>query len=519
MPSKTKLSTAMEPPERAALPDGDEDDGLDDEGSGVDVAQDLSPSESTQTPGITPGSTFTGSFERTPLGEKFVNVRHQEPRPKATTLFGELSESTPPSLPPPTKSRTILGPRSPSPIREDNLQTRTVNHENTRPVNLRSFTTPARSAGKFAPRRPPKLPPPVKQQEPAEETEEEEAVSDDEDEKVRKRLDSEIIPSRTLPELEVHKDYVRKITKPGIPGQIDRVERDISSMIDVLGLNAWSLKSWTTAQEEETLQDNATIEDLMSMDPTQATMNDLYPISDILADLSIELSENRIQDPFSFLQFTYTTSCSLSQSLDQRQSLQQAIDSNSDPDAKIFRRSAPLSEEQSALLRDLRSRVTTYRSRLAKAEAEIVNFRTQLATSNGVIPAGGKRPTVEAVMKTIRKMTAMVERRSGDVDVLEYRIRQAGFNPDASISPALDGGKAPSSENEREGTPTATLQQGFQSMFLGADYKKRRTTMRMTFAKEELETFKQQRRRRKEICGIIADVLAKSGPRQTGLGS
>lgn len=519
MPLKNKLSTDMQPPEKAALPSDGEDEGLDGEGSGVDVAQDLSPSESNQTPGITPGSTFTGSLERTPLGEKFVNVRHQEPRLKASTLFGELSESTTPSLPPPTKPRTILSPRSPSPTRQENLQTRILNNENIRPASLRSFTTPARPTEMLAPRRPPKLPQPVKEQEPAEETEEEAEVSDEEDEKVRKRLESEIVPSRTLPELEVHKDYVGKITKPGIPGQIDRVERDISSMIDVLGLNARSLKCWTASQEEESLPDNATMEGLTSMDPAKATMNDLYPISDILADLSIELSESRLQDPLSVMQFTYSTSYTLLQFLNQRQSLQRAIDSRSDPQAIASWRSAPLSQEQSALLRDLRSRVTAYQSRLAKAEAEIVNLRAQLATSNGVIPAGGKRPTVEAVMKTIRKMTAMVERRSGDVDVLEYRLRKLGFNPDVSVPQALDNGQAKSLGNEREGTPTTALQQGLQSMSLDLGSSKQRKAAKTVFTEEEIETFKQQRRRRKEIYGVVADVLTKSGPRQTGLES
>ena len=516
LPSKSKLSKAMGPPEQPPLPNDNDDEGLDDEGSGVDVAQDLSPTEPTHTPGITPGSSFTGSIERTPLGEKFVNVRRQEPRPKASALFGELTESTTPSLPPPTKPRTILSPRSPSPVRQELLQKSLLSKENIRPANnQRSISSPARPAEMFAPRRPQRLPKPPPQ-EPEEEEEEEAEVSDEEDEKVQRRLNSEIIPTKHLPDLEVHKDYVGKITKPGIPGQIERVERDITSMIDVLGLNAHSLKSWILAQEARTTREDATFEDLESLNPNEATLDDLDSLSSILESLSAELRDNRIQLPQAIFQFIQSTSQSLSLCFDQRPSLQRAIDSHSDPQQISSRRSAPLPQDKALLLRDLRSRVTAYQSRLAQAESEIVNLRTQLATSKGVSPAKGKRPTVEAVMKTIEKMTAMVEKRSGDVDVLEYQLRKIGIRPKDAVFPPTNSNEA-GHDRDREGTPTAGLQQGLQSMNLGTASDRRRKPRRTTFSEEEIEEYRLKMRRRKEMFGVIQEVLVKNGPRMTGL--
>jgi nucleoporin NUP159 len=54
-------------------------------------------------------------------------------------------------------------------------------------------------------------------------------------------------------------------------------------------------------------------------------------------------------------------------------------------------------------------------------------------------------PTVEAVEATIRKMTAMAERRSGDVDVLEVQMRKLGL---------AGGGRGGGSSSGSPSTPT-----------------------------------------------------------------
>ena len=56
-------------------------------------------------------------------------------------------------------------------------------------------------------------------------------------------------------------------------------------------------------------------------------------------------------------------------------------------------------------------------------------LKAKLVSTSGKV--GGKlaTPTVEAVMNTILKMTNMVEKRSGDVDLLENQMRKLGLDP------------------------------------------------------------------------------------------
>ena len=119
-------------------------------------------------------------------------------------------------------------------------------------------------------------------------------------------------------------------------------------------------------------------------------------------------------------------------------------------------------------------------------------------------------------MKTIEKMTAMVEKRSGDVDVLEYQLRKIGIRPEDAVFPPTNSNEA-GHDRDREGTPTAGLQQGLQSMNLGTASDRRRKPRRTTFSEEEIEEYRLKMRRRKEMFGVIQEVLVKNGPRMTGL--
>ena len=64
------------------------------------------------------------------------------------------------------------------------------------------------------------------------------------------------------------------------------------------------------------------------------------------------------------------------------------------------------------------------------------------ASSNGR-PKGQAAPTVEAVMRTIGKITNMAEKKSGDIDLLESQMRKLRFS---SVDPA----------RSREGSPFTT---------------------------------------------------------------
>ena len=64
-------------------------------------------------------------------------------------------------------------------------------------------------------------------------------LSDEEDVRVRELLASEVEPSMDLEPFIAHQDYVGRVNKLGIAGQIEKVFRDINSMIDTDGGPDW----------------------------------------------------------------------------------------------------------------------------------------------------------------------------------------------------------------------------------------------------------------------------------------
>ncbi|KAL8944050.1 MAG: hypothetical protein Q9211_000715, partial [Gyalolechia sp. 1 TL-2023] len=131
-------------PEETALSEED-DSGLDDEGSGVDVAQEISPTtDSTRTPKITPGSSFGAPINKSPDGLFSLKGQpHTHTQSKA--LFGEIGVPSQIRLPPP--SVTQESPRSPSPVRSR------LAVDNLRPDNARSISAPSASVRKFPSRK------------------------------------------------------------------------------------------------------------------------------------------------------------------------------------------------------------------------------------------------------------------------------------------------------------------------------------------------------------------------------
>jgi nucleoporin NUP159 len=106
-----------------------------------------------------------------------------------------------------------------------------------------------------------------------------------------------------------------------------------------------------------------------------------------------------------------------------------------------------LNAEQAAQQHDLRRDFTKFQKLLSEAEEGLTILKAKIvsqSTSHGKIN-GSAGPTVDAVMRTITKMTSMAEKRSGDIDVLEGHMRRLRFSSTASVG-------------SREGSPFATPQ-------------------------------------------------------------
>lgn len=552
--SKSKPKSSNEKPvEQPALPADDDDDGLDDEGSGVDVAQDVSPiSESNQSPKMTPESSFGMVQDKSPLGGLFTTVTRQHAQQPSKQLFGEVGKTSAPFFPPPSKVQE--SPRSPSPIRSsalgdvlrpDNVRSISAPGQPTKPVHQRTTTT-NRTLQPLGTKNPQVSAEEQWREEQArlaaqkarQEAEEDQELSDHEDERVREELASEVEATLTLEPFLAHQDYVGNINKSGIPGQIEKVYRDINSMIDTLGLNARSLEAFTKGHSEFYKDGGRSREDLDNEDDwCLVEIEDLGVVENSLQE---QLEETRLHGVQDKINSCRELQKDLSRIRSKHNDIKRIVDSKSDPDEIEALRSAPLTAEQTSIQQDLRKDFTSFQKLLAEAEEGIVMLRAKLASHNAANgkangPGFQKAPTVEAVTNTILKMTSMVEKKSGDIDVLEIQMRRLkGFSlggesrdssreaspfvtPPTSTRKSKAVAKTPVTAGSFHGNAFFTPRSS-RSLFassVGSDLtpsRMRRKRLEQVQA-EDVRRYGVKTKRRKEVNGLLKEVLGKGGVR------
>ena len=528
LPSKTKYSVSeSEAEQEPELPSDGEDDGLDDEGSGIDVAQEITPtSDPKESPRMTPGSSFGPSFGPSPLDGVFSKV--QQPRQSVKSLFGEVSQPGVPYLPPP--SRTQQSPRSPSPVR---LMPPGVG---LRPDNARSISAPMKPHNTSARQRGAMPSANIsvanaqdqrhkdKQavwaaQQARQQAEEEQDLSDREDEKVREELENEVEATKTLDDFLAHQDYIGTVTKPGIPGQIEKVYRDVNSMVDTLGLNARALEGFVKGHKSLAKDGGRSIEDLADEDWCLVEIHELVSLED---QSESQLSQGRLADVQGKLDACRELRNDLAKLRKRLTGIGRTIEAIPGEDEANTLKFAPLSADQSSKQNQLRKGYTGVQKLVAEAEENLTLLRARLAsldTSEGRTPTT-KKPTVEAVTRTITKMTSMVEKRSGDIDFLEAQMRKLRFTP-------------VNQDSSREGSPLAdgssttkmplvkAMQSPVSSLIESPKNNLRRSTgdggtprRRMSgITPEEVSRYRTKVRRRREVNQIMREAFAKAGPR------
>lgn len=570
-PSKLK-EVDPAPNEQTALPLGDEDEGTegtdadaegsdeddedsygegevaDEEGSGVDVAQEASPStDPNQSPKITPESSFGGPLDKSPPGGLFARVTRPHDG-KAKSLFGEVGKTSVPSLPPP--NRTKLSPRSPSPIRASLLG------DTLRPDNARSVSAPgpfqALNNRKQAlaqisvPSKPQPSVEQLRQQERARLdnlqakriAEEEQDLSDRDDEKIREELDTEVEGTKNLDPFLAHQDYVGDIKKPGIPGQIEKVYRDINSMIDTLGLNARSLKAFVKGHEEMHKIGGRQIDDLEKSDWCLIEIGDLVRIE---GDLARQLERGQSRDARHNLSDLHDLHKRLKALRTKSNDISRAIDTRCNPQEIEAARAAPLRLDQATQQHEFRKKLTHFQKQLAEVEENITLLRTKLPareSDNGKGPSQ-KKPTVEAITNTIMKMTAIAEKKRGDLDVVEAQLRHLGILSSAVSRGSREGSLEAQMRNlrfgsvggqgSREGSPfTPGASRRKQGSRLGGNALQNghsqspepsRSVRRSPgkkiadLAPEEVELYREKARKKEEVNRVIKEAFMKTGPR------
>ena len=443
----------QDPQEEAASTADDEDSGfsgLSDEGSGIDVANEISSNtDPTQTPKVTPGSSFGAPFDRGPSA-----IFTQDARPhsqiKSNSLFGEVGKSSIPYLPPPSK--TQASPRSPSPVRS-HLSKPALRPETGRSLSAPSAASKALSNRKAALTKSSKPAEPrisIEEQRERErdllaiqraqkQVEEEQELSDKEDERVREELATEVEGTTLLEPFLAHQDYIGSINKPGLPGQVEKVYRDINSMIDTIGLNARSLEAFIKGHGATNPTKERTRFDLEARD---WRLNEIGSLSAVESQIAKQLETSQVQS----VESKIDTCCSLQKDIAKLQAKNSDITrithAQSDSELRDASRSAPLSPEQAYSQHELRKRFMEFQKLLADAESNVTVLKAALVSCETSTSRNGvhqKKPTVEAVMNTIMKMTSMIEKRSGDIDVLEAQMRKIRISSSTANGSGREG--------------------------------------------------------------------------------
>lgn len=526
LPKSKSKPTEPSSEEATGLPADGDDEGWDDEGSGVDVAQEMSPTDQNQSFGVTPESSFGASFERTPLGEKMLGKGQSQPsRQNVKSLFGEAGEPSAPYLPPPT--RTKESPRSPSPVR---LLPPT---ESLRPDTARSVSAPSRGlnfmanrkAGASKPSSTLKERPSAQQQRQqnleailAQRTkrqeEEEQDLSDREDERVREELEAELEATKTLDDFIAHQDYVGGVTKPGIPGQIEKVYRDINSMVDTLGLNARSLSAFVKGHSELAKDGGRSMEDLEDEDWCLIEIADLSTMEGQLAG---RLQNGRLQNVQEKLDASRDLRKDFAKLRTKRAEIKRFFDTKADPEQKEALRAAPLNDDYAVQQHKLRRKFADVQKSIAEVEEKITMLRTSLAAGDPNKDAPLKRPTVEAVTNTILKMTTMIEKKSGDIDVLENQMRKlcipsinqplnregSSFTPEASVD-QLSG--LMNATSLASGTAESPFRRSI------GEHGTLRKRMK-SITPDEIARLKAKTNRRREVSRMVQEAFLRTGPK------
>ncbi|KAL8840731.1 MAG: hypothetical protein Q9170_001169 [Blastenia crenularia] len=515
LPSKAdRKSPEPGPGEESALPE-DDDSGLDDEGSGIDVAQEISPiTDPTRTPKITPGSSFGALIDKSPEGLFTRKGQSDTPvQPKA--LFGEvLDKSSKLYFPPP--SRTQESPRSPSPVRPF------LAVDGLRPENARSISAPNAAAKTFSGRKfGPQSSNPLAEPQPSiqdlqtreqerlhaqrvkQVAEDSEDICDPQDDEINALLNSELEPTTELAGFIANEDFHPRESKPGLPGQIETLFRDINSMIDTIGLNARNLGAFVRGHSEHHTEGRRSIGDLEESGWCLGEIDDLMGIENKVLE---HVDDGRVSEPMGKLADCEDLRKDLKKLHDRQREISTILMSRSDQQQGEHLRYAQLPVDQVVKQKELRSAFKHLQELTADAESKVFELRADLASqetnNNGRLK---KKPTVEAVVNTIQKMTNMIQQRSSDIDVLEAQMRKLRL-PTETSNGSRESSPSAASASLTRSNQTDVLSKSMGALRLSVNGNGTPSKRTAQITPDQISRYQAKVQRRKEMNGLAASL-------------
>lgn len=448
---------------------------------------------------------FGGSQSKPVLGQK--------------ALFGEVSQPQAPSLQRPNELRK--GAVSPSELIQNTSQSKTSQVQSPQriavpPAQL-AQSQKSKSPAKFVPVEPDAA-----------------DLEDEEDARIKAILRAPVEPSRDVPAFLAHQDYTARganTDKSVLGGQLETVFRDINSMVDTLALNARSLQGFVDGNMQ---LDNEPADRLkLEEEEENWGLGEAGGLSAIVDGIEVQLEDGRLEDPRSAIAELLSEEKELSRIRVKGAEVRKTLAARSDQEELSHQHNAPLPMEVQAQQSELRLGVQKAQTLLSKAEELCSVLRAELAS----LPQTGSEakndsrtaPTVEAVMNTIIKMTAMIEKKSGDVDVLEAQIKRLGGPKAVGLSIGYENDLVASMAASRLDSPAAmrtSRMYAYNSPAVSRLRASRATPngspsprkSLLAVSDGEVEAYRAKKESRRKVMESLREQLEARGPRVVRVG-
>jgi len=349
-------------------------------------------------------------------------------------------------------------------------------------------------------------------------------LEDEEDARIQQVLAAPVEPTREVPSFLAHQDYVGiaqkgDSTRAGLGGQIERVFRDVNSMVDTLALNARGMQGFVQGNEAGQNGQSKDREDLDEVE--EWGLGEAEDLQKVIGNFEEDLDREQLRDVQGTVQGLRDEEGETNRLRTRVGEVKKQIAARSDPDRLRDQLLSPLPMESAAQQSEVRQGVQKVQSLLAKAEEQLSLLRAELASHQQQNGATAAVPTLEAVTNTILKMTAMIEKRSGDVDVLESSIRRMGGLPSSALTDGYEDNLAGAMKASRlsysSPTPASALRRSaMKSSRLGASRgtpgSARKSLMQVD--DEDVEAYRARKEARRKVCEVLRDdVLGNRSPR------
>ncbi|KAJ5060531.1 hypothetical protein PSV09DRAFT_2380826 [Bipolaris maydis] len=278
-------------------------------------------------------------------------------------------------------------------------------------------------------------------------------LEDEEDERMRAQLAQPIEPSRHLEEFVAYQNYTggKSPNKSGHAAQIEMIYKDINGMVDALGWNMRSIKSFTLYHQQPQPNhqiDRGMLEDILSQGHDglwfeKFTLCEIQALKSLEEDLEQELDAGRVQDVLDKLAQLARLLHEKARLMTRLNDIRRQIINRKDPERIEALRKAPLPKELADGQKSLRNDYAQLLTSLRKAEDAVAVLRSRLATHNAQAGSTKAMPSMEAVKKTILRLANLAEQKNNDILVLEAQMRKLGLAEPSH----------PSSSSSRTGTP------------------------------------------------------------------